>query len=582
MSAPRPARSVVAAAAAANGAEPPFPHAGTAADGSGVEVAASVGPAEAHDAAGRAGRRIARSATLIMLGSITGRVLGLVREQTIAALFGATAAASIFSAANRVPTMVYDLLIGGALTAALVPVFSEYAERDARRGSSMEASEAGHTELGTLSGAVLMAALSLLLPVVLALVFLARPLMGLMGVGFDPGVQEEGIRLVRLALFAVVLQGCSAVLMGVAYALHRVTLPAFAPAAYNLGIIVCALVLTRWLGVTSLIVGMLIGAAGQFLLQLPGMRGVHLRLRFSFGHPGLRRIVALYTPVAAGLVVSVGVVTLDTRLASQTGEGSLAAMRYATTLVQLPLGLVATALSFASLPVLSRFGANGARDAAFKRTLAMGLKAGVLLVMPAAVALIVLRVPVVQLLFQHGRCAADCGQVTATALLFYAPQIPFVVADQLLIAGFYALQNTRLPMLVGVLGAGVYVAVALATVGPFGMTGLVLANTLQNSVHAVVLLGFLWQAAGSFWDERLMGATARVVAAGGVMALALWGLQHLMAAPSGTVHLLLYLAFAGTVALVVYVGALLAMRSEELAFARTLIVGRVRRTRTEV
>jgi hypothetical protein len=174
------------------------------------------------------GRRIATSAALIMLGNVASRLLGLAREQTIAALFGTTAAASIFSAASRVPTMVYDLLIGGAITAALVPVFSEYAARDERRSlrSSSElrvprsqvpasrlethrrAPPPEAAELGTLAGAVVGLTLTVLVPVAAALVLLARPLMSVLGVGFKPAVQARGILLVRLALPAVVLLGC--------------------------------------------------------------------------------------------------------------------------------------------------------------------------------------------------------------------------------------------------------------------------------------------------------------------------------------------------------------------------------------
>src|SRR5581483_9692274 len=262
------------------------------------------------------GRRIATSAALIMLGDVASGLAGFAREQTIAALFGVSAGASIFAAASRVPTMVYDLLIGGAMTSALVPVFSEYAARDERaaaQGSSRP------PELPALVGAVAGLALALLIPLVTIMVVFARPLMAVLGVGFEPAVQERGILLVRIALPSVVLLGTSAVLMGVLYALHRVTLPAFSAAVYNLGIIACALALSHWLGVTSLVI--------------------------DLRHPGVRRILRLYAPVAAGLLVSAAVVTLDTRLASQTGTGSLAAMRYATTLVQFPLGLVATALS---------------------------------------------------------------------------------------------------------------------------------------------------------------------------------------------------------------------------------------------
>jgi putative peptidoglycan lipid II flippase len=523
------------------------------------------------------GRHIAVAAALIMLGNIVSRLLGLVRSQTIGALYGVTAASDIFNAANRVPTMVYDLLIGGAITAALVPVFSEYAARDERRHGG--APDGGAPELERLAGTALGLVLAILVPAVALLMVFAGPLISLLGVGFAPEVQAQGMFLVRLALPAVVLQGVSAVLMGVLYARSRVSLPSYAAAVYNLGIIVCAIVLSRWLGVTSLVIGVLVGAVGQMLLQLPGLRGMHLRPSFHFGHPGVQRILRLYAPVAAGLVVSAAVVTLDTRLASLTGRGSLAAMAFATNLIQFPLGLVATALSFASLPVLARYGRDGARQAGFQRTLGMGLKAALLLIVPATVALIMLRVPIVRLLYERGVFGAEGVALTSLALSFYAPQLPFVAIDQLLIAAFYALQNTRLPVLVGVVGAGLYAAVALGTVGTMGMSGLILANTVQNSAHALILLVFLWRAMGSLRGLRLGGAAMRVGAAGLLMAASLGIVEALAPQPPGTLGLLIYLAVAGALAGLVYLGALASLGSEELAYTRALVLARLGRRR---
>ena len=551
--------------------EAPAPHAGVQPEPAGEDVAMTA-PAMS---AGAAGRRIAAAALLIMLGNVASRVLGLVRDQTIAALFGTTVDASVFSAANRVPTMIYDLLIGGAITAALVPVFTDYAARDER--SSAGSATTVYAELGGLAGAVVGVALIVLVLMVLVLVLFAGPLMSVLGVGFAPDVQELGTRLVRLGLLSVVLMGMSAVLMGVAYALHRVTLPAFAPAVYNLAIIACALALGRRIGVTGLVVGMLVGAAGQVALQVPGLRGVPLRPSLAFHHPGLRRIVRLYAPVAAGLVVTALVIVLDTRLASQTGESSLAAMGYATRLVQLPLGLVGTALLFGSLPVLSRLGAAGAASPEFRRTVSLGLKAAVLLVVPAMVALMALRSPVIRLLFQHGRCDDACGQVTARALLFYAPQIPFVAADQLLIAAFYALKNTRTPVVIGVVGAGIYAAIALGTVDRMGMSGLVLANTVQNSAHGVILLFLLWRVTNGLAGERLGRAAARVGAAGLVMAGVLVAWQRVVPAPAGTLGLAGDLVAAGAVSGGSYLLTLLALRSDELAYVRQVVQGRLRR-----
>ncbi|HEX2514422.1 MAG TPA: murein biosynthesis integral membrane protein MurJ [Chloroflexota bacterium] len=536
----------------------------------GTEAPAEPGPGPGVGPA--VGRGIAVAAVLIMLGNVVSRLLGLVRSQTIGALFGVTAAADIFNAANRVPTMVYDLLIGGAIAAALVPVFSEYAGRD-ERGE-------GKGELRHLAGSVLGLTLLVLIPAVGLLMLFAGPLMAVLGVGFSPEEQEEGMFLVRLALPAVVLQGLAAVLMGVLYARRRVSLPSYAAAIYNLGIIVCAVALTPALGVTSLVVGVLVGATGQVLLQLPGLRDMRLRPSLDVAHPGVRRILRLYAPVAAGLLVSAAVVALDTRLASQTGQGRLAAMAFATSLVQFPLGLVATALSFASLPVLARYGRQGARDPRFQRTLGMGMKAALLLIVPATVAMIILREPLVRLLYQRGAFGAEGVALTAQALLFYAPQLPFVALDQLLIAAFYALQNTRTPVLVGVVCAGLYTAVALGTVDTLGMSGLVLANTVQNSAHALILLFLLWRAMGGRGDLRLGAAALRVAAAGALMGAFLGALLRFWPTPDGSLGLLLFLTLASAGAGLVYLGALALLRSEELAYTRELVMARIGRNRS--
>ena len=521
-------------------------------------------PAHGH------GRRIAKSAALIMLGNVGSRVLGLLREQTIAALFGTTVTASIFSAVSRVPTLVYDLLIGGAITAALVPVFSEIAGREERGDPGARG------ELRRVAGAVLALALAVLIPMVALLVVFAGPLIGLLGVGFAPEIQEQGVLLTRIALPSVVLLGVAAVLMAVLYALHRVTLPSFAAAAYNLGIIVCALGLGHVWGATGLVVGLVVGATAQLALQMYGLRDRLPQLNADLRSPAVRRILTLYAPVAGGLLVSAAVVVLDTRLASLTGERSLAAMRYATNVVQLPLGLVATALSFAVLPVLSRYGAAGARDPAFRTTLSAGIRAALFLIVPATVILVVLREPVVRLLFQRGTFGADDTRITAEALLYYAPQLPFVAVDQLLIAAFYGLQNTRLPVAVGVLGAALYAAVATMTVDRLGMSGLVLANTIQNSAHAVILFFLLGRLHREALPPGMGGACLRVTAGAVAMAAVFLVFERMMPSPDTALPLFLYLSGVVAAGGAGYVSAIALLGGDEVALARGMVLSRLR------
>ena len=320
---------------------------------------------------------IARAASIIALGNIASRVLGLVREQIIAYLFGASGLVSVFRVASTVPTMIYDLLIGGMLSAALVPVFSQVAEQEGRA-----ALWALFSRVASLV-AVVLAVLVLLLEV------LAPQVAWLLGGGFDPDLQAALAQMIRILAPAVLFFGLSGVVTGLLYALKRFTYPAFGAAVFNLGIIVAAPLLAGRLDDFSLAVGVLLGSLLQLLIQTPDLRDVRLRFRLDLPHPALRRILKLYLPIALGLVVSNLQIAIDRRLASSTGESSIAWMANATTLIQLPHGLVAVAISLAVLPTLSRL---SARDdmAGFRGTLGQGLRLVLVLIVPATLGLLVL------------------------------------------------------------------------------------------------------------------------------------------------------------------------------------------------
>ncbi|MDO8671536.1 MAG: murein biosynthesis integral membrane protein MurJ, partial [Dehalococcoidia bacterium] len=424
---------------------------------------------------------IARAALVIMLGNVISRLLGLVREQVIAGLFGASSQVDAFTAASRIPTTVYDLLIGGMISAALVPVFSDYAGKERE-------DDFWHLVSVVLNVAALVLALAMLV-----LAVLAPQIMGLFAAGYEADVRELSIGLVRYMLPAAFFMGVSGVLTAVLYSRQNFTLPALCIALFNASLIVAALLLHERFGIYSLVVGMVMGTFLQAAFQLAGLRVRRLALTLNWRDPGLRRIVKLYTPVALGLVVSAAGIAIDTNLASRTGEGNLAAMRYATTLTQFPLGLIASAISFAVLPSLSRLsvpgetaGQVGEAMSRYKATFALGFKMTLLAILPATVGLVALRYPLVQIIFEHGKfTAADTG-TTALAFLAYSPGLPAAAVDQLLIFAFYARKNTITPVLVGVMGVCVYLIVGLSLIGPLGMPGLALANSAQLISHALV------------------------------------------------------------------------------------------------
>jgi putative peptidoglycan lipid II flippase len=509
---------------------------------------------------------IARAALIIMLGNVASRLLGLVREVVIAGLFGATSATDAFTAASRVPTMVYDLLIGGMIAAALVPVFTDYVTQEKRE------------ELARVVSALLTLVSLVLAVVVVALALLAPWIIGVMGYGYSSQVQALAVGLLQVMLPSLLFMGLAAVFTALLYSQRRFTFPAFCAAAYNLGIILAALLLHSFVGITSLAVGVLLGSVLQLVVQAPALRDLRFGFAFDPRHPAVRKIVQLYVPVAVGLAVSAVGIAIDTNLASRTGEGNLAAMRFATTLTQFPLGLVATAMTSAILPTLSRYGPSVAGPAyggvlmreerfqEYKSYLALGIKMVLLAILPAAVGLVVLREPIVQLLFQRGSFDAGATQRTALAFLGYSPSLPAAAIDQMLIFAFYALKNTIVPVMVGVMGVAVYLAVALALISPLGFFGLALANSAQIVSHTLVLLFLLWRTVGGLHGLGLGQTLLKTLAASAAMALAIQGAATLLSTwldPSSSPTVLAYILMAGGAGLLVYIAAILLLRIEE-------------------
>ncbi len=445
---------------------------------------------------------LARSASLLSIGAVASRLLGLAREMVIASYFGATGPVSAFTAASTAPKMLYDFLVGGMLSAALVPVLSDYARLErSRKDSAQEADQplegakvGPNPELVRLVGALLSLAVVSLAGLALLMAILAPQFAGLLAGGFDdfdPALLPLTARLLRLMAPVVWFISMAGLLTGVLFALQRFSVPALASAVYNLGIVVAAPLLASRVGIASLAVGVLAGSMIQFGLMAWDVRRAGLKFTVRWGHPALSRIVLLYLPIAVGLIVAQFQVGLDRRLASGTGVQSIAWMSKATTLQQMPLGMISVAISLAALPRLSQQFAAG-DEGAYRATLARGLRMVIVMIVPLLVGLGLLAEPTVRLLFERGQfTAADTAQVVS-ALRVYLVGALFASIDFPLIYAFYARNDTLLPALVGVLSVLVYTVFALALIEGLGFLGLVWADTAKQGAHAVVMLGLLY------------------------------------------------------------------------------------------
>ncbi|HEU0163459.1 MAG TPA: murein biosynthesis integral membrane protein MurJ, partial [Thermomicrobiales bacterium] len=378
---------------------------------------------------------IAVAAIIIMAGNVLSRVLGLVREQLAASLFGTGDKIAAFTVADNLQTLLFDLMVSGALQAALIPVLAQWA----RSGDGAK------EELRRVSGALLtIVALVLGSLVTIGVVFAPHLVDGLIWFSGDDTARGEGtihlaIRLVRIVLPAAALLGIGAILQAVLYAMGRITAPALSTAFRNLAIVTSAAIFGSRFGVESMAWGTVVGAVLVVALQIvPLIRaGALPRPNFGFRHPALREMLGLYLPVFLGLFVSSFAVIVDRGLAWGAGEDAVGAMRYATTLVQLVLGIIAAAISLAALPTLSRhFSADD--DASFRRVLGRALTVVTILIFPATFGLAALARPIADLLFGQGATDQHGVNQIAIALVGYLPGTLAAAYDQVLIFAFYS------------------------------------------------------------------------------------------------------------------------------------------------
>jgi len=523
-------------------------------------------------------RHIAKSATLVMLGNLGSSIMGMVRQIVVVA-FGASIAGP-FNAALLPARTFNDLLINGSVGGALIPTFNDYAAPEKR------------DELRRIVF-TLINMLILVTAIVSALYLLIAPqFINLLVTGFTGQQKLLTLHYSQIIFFSLLALGPFAVLLGALFALKEFGWPAFATAAYHIGIIIGAIAggllaahyFSYWY--LGLAFGVLVGALGEIVLLLPGIRNQHLRYMFvlDLKHPALRRIAKLYPPVALSFLVTMGLVFLDQHLASLTPGGGAAntvALNSATTLIQFPVGLVAAALSFAVLPTLSEHARMGDTER-FKQTLLIGFRVGLLLMIPAAAGLIVLRGPIVDLIFQHHNYTHENAVRTALALQNYAYQLPFVAMDQLLIAAFYARKNTIIPVAVGMVSILGYLVVALPFYSTIGMPALAFANTVQNSLHAIILLVLLRMTIGHIRIRELIPTVLKICVATAAMVAVAWALQLLLGhfrlfSLDRLLGQLLTVVVVGGLAGMIYLAVVLALRVEEVGLVKGAVMAKLGR-----
>lgn len=455
-----------------------------------------------------ANQQIARAAGTVMVAFIISNLVGVARGVVITGAFGTSAQFDSFNAANRIVELLFNLVAGGALGSAFIPTFTGFLTREDRSGAWRLA-----------SGVTNLVLVALILISALAWMFapqIVRDGLYLLVPGSDPVQEALTVSLMRTMLPSVILFGLSGLVMGILNAHQVFWIPAIAPAMYSLGMIFGTLFLPEAWGIQRLAIGVVIGALLHLLVKLPSLwrlRGRAYHLYLGIKNRAVLQVFRLMGPRLLGVAVVQLNFIVNTIIALGQPEGSVSAITLAFSLMLMPQMAVAQSAAIASLPTFSAQVALGRLDE-MRSSLASTLRAVLLLAIPASVGLILLRYPLVKLLYQRGEFSAWSTELVAWALLFYAVGLVGHTLVEIISRAFYALHDTRTPVTVGVVTMGLNIVLSLMFAAQFSRMGLMphgglaLANSLATALESVVLIvlmrkrlkglegGYIWKGVG--------------------------------------------------------------------------------------
>ena len=516
------------------------------------------------------GRKLYSAAVTVGLAFVLSRLLGQARELIIAHQFGTEGEIAAYLAAFRIPDLLFQVVMAGAFGSAFVPVFAGFLDG----GEIRKAWRLASNVLTIMVEAFVAAS---------AVAFLfADPLVRFfVAPGLSPELQRTTVELTRILLLSNFLLGLGAAAKGMLESFDNFTLPAFAPVGYNLAAVAGALVLAPRYGVKGLAWGIVAGAAAHVLIQLPGLvrAGARFQLMPKPVAEGIGTVGRLIGPRVLGQAAFPLNFAIITSIASRLDERIIPALSYAYQLVQLPHGLFAIAVSTVIFPLMAR--QYAARDfAALKQTLGDALRPLLFLTLPASAALMILARPIVQVVFQRGEFGPESTALVAGSLPAFAAGLFALAIVETIARAFYAMQDTRTPLLASLATIAATLALA-AVLGPrLGGRGLAASISITTGLEMAVLLTTLRRRIGPF-DPAVWRSFVTSLAATAAMAGALLLIREPLTTltdpadprAGGTLGRVILFAVAAALGLYIYLAAAWFLRAQEL----TELAGRLRR-----
>jgi putative peptidoglycan lipid II flippase len=502
---------------------------------------------------------LARSAGIVAGSFVVSRVLGLVREIVLARQFGTSEAFSAYVSAFRIPDLHYLVVMAGAFGSAFIPVFSGFLGD----GEDEAAWKLASVVLNVSGLVVIFAA-------ALAWAFAPELVRYVVAPEASTAAQQITVNCMRVLLLSPVFLGFGIAAKGILEGQDLFTLPALAPIAYNTATILGAIVLGPRVGVYGVAFGVVVGAIGFLLLEIPGLVRSGMRYSISFDPraPGVSEVGRLLAPRLIGQAAFQLNFVAVTNLAWRTGDQSVSALNYAWQLLMLPHGVLALSVSTVILPTLSRLWQVG-DTVAFRATLGNALRPLLFLSLPAAVILFAFRVPIVQTLFQTGAFSAESTSLVAAPLAFLATGLVSYALVEALTRAFYAMHDTRTPVIAGIGIVALNILMGVALLDRMGYLGLALALSLSTTVEAIVLIVVLGRRIGSVtaktrdWLLRLMVSSAVTALVAAVLANPLT--QATLPGNGPRLQQIIVFLFALSVVGLVYLGCAWILRIPELS-----------------
>ena len=503
--------------------------------------------------------RVTKAAGVVGSATLLSRIFGFIRDVVIAWFFGAGLSSDAFFVAFRIPNLLRRLFAEGSLSVAFIPVFTEYLKK---RGKD-DAFEMARSAIRLLS--------VLLVVIAIAGILLSPYIIRVIAPGFTDSPEKFYLTvfLTRIMFPYIFFIGLVALSMGILNVLDHFAAPALAPVFLNISIIGSAFLIAPKMDdpVTGLAIGVLIGGFLQLILQVPFLikKGFYFWQKTNIYHPGLKKIGLLMLPTIFGAAVYQINILVGTLLASLLAQGSVSYLYYADRLVQFPLGIFAIATATAVLPSLSRQAAENDLPAV-RNTFSYAIKLVFFITIPSMVGLIVLREPIVALLFKRGAFDAKTTHLTAYALLYYSVGLWAFSAVRIVVSTFYALQDTKTPVRMAVVSVCANIILGIILMGPMGHGGLALSTSLASILNLGLLILALRSKLGALGLRSITESACKTMICSGIMGAVVW-VSALLIIPSGDGTLSgLFLGLMGSIVTGIVLYGLLSLlfKSQEL------------------